>query len=127
MSQRLVRRIVPKAADYTVKYPMDAAGTEFTNRGATGTVIFTLPTPGRQLLGVSYRVRGVADYTVTVAGAAAGDLLTKNDAAANSLSAQTSGEKIGALIEAVCEESAEGTFKWAIAGVAVGITYTVAT
>jgi hypothetical protein len=127
MSTRLTRRIVPKSASYTIKYPMDAPGTVFTNRGASGTVTFTLPTPARQLLGVPYHFTAVADYALAVAGAAAGDLLTKNDAAANSVTASTAGEIIGATIEAVCVESAEGTFKWAVAGVSVGHTFTVAT
>lgn len=127
MSTRLTRRYVPKSASYTVKFPMDAPGTVFTNRGASGAVVLTLPTPGRQLLGVEYFALGVADEDFGFTGATAGDVLTKNDAAANSVTASTSGEKIGALLRALCVESAEGTFKWAVTGEAVGITYTVAT
>jgi hypothetical protein len=125
MSTRLTQRVVPKSASYTIKYPMDAPGTIFSNRGATGTVTFTLPTPSRALLGVSYEFSGVADYAITVAGAAASDLLTKNDAAADSVSASTAGELIGSRMRATCLESAEGTFKWQVTGIAVGHTYTV--
>jgi hypothetical protein len=127
MINKFLRRILPKSASYTIRWPFDSSGQEFTNRGATGTITFTLPTPKRDLLGVYYRFRGVADYAFTVASAAAGDIVTKNDASANSVSASTGGELIGALIEAICEESVEGTFKWAVSGLAVGHTYTVAT
>lgn len=127
MSTRLTRRVVPKAADYTIKFPMDAPGTVFTNRGAEAAVTFTLPTPGRQLLGVWYQFKAVADQSVTVAGAANGDVLALDDDAANSVAASTASEKIGALLEAVCVESAEGTFKWAVSGLSVGHTFTVTT
>lgn len=122
---KLIRRIVAKTAAYTIKWPYDQPFQEFTNRGATGAVALTLPTPSRALLGVSYRYRAVADYAISFVGATAGDLLTKNDIAADSIAASTAGEIIGALIEAVCVENVEGTFKWAVTGLAVGHTYTV--
>jgi hypothetical protein len=62
-----------------------------------------------------------------VAGATAGDVVTFNDAAANSLAASTSGQKIGALIRATCIRTADTTYKWLVVGLAVGHTYTVAT
>lgn len=127
MSTRMRQRHVPKTADYTIKPPMDSAGTIFTNRDASGTVIFTLPAPGLQMLGEWYEFHGIADQTLTVAAATAGDIVTKNDAAANSVSAQTAGEKIGAKLKAICVESAAGVYKWAVSGLAVGHTYTVAT
>ncbi len=122
MSTRLTQRVVPKAASYTIVYPMDAPGTVFSTRGATGAVTFTLPTPGRQLLGVWYEFVNVADQNMAVAGA----LATFNNAAAASVTASTSGEKIGARIRATCVETASGTYKWLTSGIAVGHTYTVA-
>lgn len=127
MSVRTIQRVVPKTADYTVKAAVDPSGTCFSNRGATGTVIFTLPTPNRNCLGHVYNFRTVADFTITVAGATASDLIALNDVAANSLSASTNSQKLGAAMRAECMESAEGTFKWLVFGMAVGVTYTVAT
>lgn len=124
---KFVRRIVAKLANYTIRYPFDSGGQVFTNKGATGTITFTLPTPNRNVFGVPYSFQVVADYAVTVAGAAAGDILTKNDATANSVSASTAGELLGARIEALCVETADGTFKWQVHGASVGHTFTVAT
>lgn len=127
MSLRFTRRTIPKSASFTVRYPADAPGTVFTNKGATGAVVGTLPSPGAQYLGVEYFFLGVVDQDISFAGAAAGDILTKNDLAANSVAASTSGEKIGALIRAVGVESASGVYKWAVVGQSVGHTFTVAT
>ena len=107
-----------KTAAYTIKPPMDRDGTLFTNRGATGAVTFTLPAPSEALRGYVYHFEVVADQTVTVAGTT---ILTSNNAAAASLSAQTGGQKIGAIIEAICD----GT-QWAVVGIAAGHTFTVA-
>lgn len=126
MSVRLTRRVVPKSASYTIVYPMDAPGTVFTNRDAAGPVTFTLPSPGRQLLGVEYEFLGVAAQNLIVAGATAGDLVGLNDTAADSLAMQTAGQIIGGWIRAVCVESAAGTFQWAVEGTTEGVTYTKA-
>jgi len=122
MSVRLERRVVAKTADYTINPTLDRPGTTFTNRGATGAVIFTLPAPNLALTGWWYRFRGHADQDITVKTATVDTLVTKNDAAADSVAASTSGEKIGSEMEAFCD----GT-SWFVSGVAVGITYTVAT
>lgn len=113
---------VPKTADYTIVTGTDPSGTVFTNRGATGTVIFTLPAPSQGIAGTVYHFLGIADYTVTVKTATADTLITKNDLTADSLSFQTAGELIGARMSAVCD----GT-SWIANGTAVGFTYTVAT
>lgn len=127
MSAIFKRRVVPKTASYSPNAATDQPGTIFTNRGATGAVTFTLPTPSRGYLGFSYEFRSVADQDLTVAGATAGDIATKNDQAANSVAVSTSGEKIGAALAAECIETADGTFKWLVYGLAVGHTYTVVT
>lgn len=129
-----LQRIVPKTADYTILSPLtagggDRSGTIFTNRAAGGTVIFTLPAPAAALAGVFYDFLGIADFTITVKTATADTLIAANDIAADSLSAQTAGQLIGACIRAVCD----GT-SWVAMGLTPGkgadtttTTYTVAT
>lgn len=117
----LIRRLVAKTAAYTIKVNQpDKSATRFTNRGASGSITFTLPTPVPQLSGLWYEFLGVADQTIIVsAGAAKG--VAFNNAACASLAAQTGGQKIGALIRATCD----GT-SWHLEGTTVGVTYTVA-
>lgn len=122
MGLRAIRRVVAKIADYTIKPPMDASGTCFTNRAATGTVIFTLPAPGLQLMGVHYRFKALADFTVTVKTATADTLVALNDVAADSVSLQTGGQIIGGEMEAFCDG-----VSWFVSGITVGHTFTVAT
>jgi hypothetical protein len=120
------KRVIGKSASYTINPNGDRGGSVFTNDGAVGAVDFTLPTPNLNALGLEYRVVGVANFAVGVVGAAAGDILTKNDVAANSVKAQTAGEIVGAELLARCVKVGSG-FKWQVVGVAVGHTYTVAT
>lgn len=127
MSTRQKRRVVDKTAAYAVSRLNDECGTIFTNRGAVAGVTFTLPTPNFSYLGDFYDFRAIADYALTVAGATAGDVVTKNDAAANSVAASTAGEIIGASLRAECIRTGQDTYKWLVYGLAVGHTYTVAT
>jgi hypothetical protein len=127
MSTRLQRRVVPKAASYTIVPMMDAPGTTFTNKGATGPITFTLPAATRAVLGFYYRFKVVVDQSVLVASAVADTLLALNDLAADSVAASTAGQKLGAIMEAECVETADGTFQWAVSGVSVGHAFTVAT
>jgi hypothetical protein len=123
MSTRLeMRRVVAKTADYTIKPPMDSPGTVFTNRGASGAVIFTLPAPGENVKGYWYRFVGHAGQNITVKTATVDTLVTKNDAAADSVALSTAGELIGGVMEAYCD----GT-SWFVYGISVGHTFTVAT
>lgn len=121
------RRVVAKTADYSVSAALDRDDTIFTNRGASGAVVFTLPSPTRGYLGARYHFRSVVDQNLTVAGAANGDIVTLNDQAANSVAMSTANQKIGGSMVAECIETAEGTFKWLVRGTTVGVTYTVAT
>jgi hypothetical protein len=127
MSTQLKRRIVGKSASYTVNVIADKPGTVFTNKGATGAITFTLPTPTRAILGWWYRFKGVVNQNIVVAAPTVDTALALNDLAADSLALSTTNEKLGAEIEAQCVETADGTFQWALSGVAVGHTYTVAT
>lgn len=127
MSTRLQRRVVPKAASYTIVPPMDSPGTTFTNKGAVGAINFTLPAATRALLGWYYRFKVVVDQSVTIVTATADTMLVFNDLAADSLAVSTGGQKLGALMEAECVETVDGTFQWAVSGLSVGHTFTVAT
>lgn len=70
-------------------------GKTFTNRGATGSVTITLPTPSGDNAGGEIRVRVVADQTVVVNCATNDKIVIFNDAASDSVAWQTSSEKIG--------------------------------
>lgn len=123
MSVRFVQRIIPKTADYTINPAIpDSPGTVFTNRGATGAVVFTLPEAGAALKGWWYDFLSIADQTITVKTATADTLVVLNDAAADSLAMSTGNQKIGSWMRAICDGTA-----WIACGVSVGTTFTVAT
>jgi hypothetical protein len=127
MGTQLRRRVVGKSAAYTVNVISDKPGTVFTNKGAGGSVTFTLPTPTRAILGWWYRFKAVVDQNIVVAAPTVDTMVVLNDLAADSLALSTASELIGGEIEAQVVETADGTFKWALSGVAVGHTYTIAT
>lgn len=117
-------KIQAKVNNYSIVTPAtsagDASGTLFTTRGAAGAVTFTLPAVTLALAGVWYEFDGVANQNIGVA-AAAGTIVTFNNAAATSVTASTAGGKIGAHLRAICD----GT-SWHVIGDTVGVTYTVA-
>lgn len=120
------RRSINKTADFTITPHADRPETTFTNAGAQGAIVGTLPPPTAQLLGVRYHFLGVADQNFTIATATADTLLTKNDATADSVAISSSGEKIGAHATAECFYNGSA-YRWAVWGDAVGHTFTVAT
>lgn len=75
------------------------SGSWFTNRGASGTVIFTLPASPK--LGVWYRFSTVAAQTLTITAGTADTMIVFNDATADSVSFATGSAKIGASAEVV--------------------------
>lgn len=107
----LLLKVKIKTADYTILDPYtttgtggDASGTMFTNRGAAGTVNFTLPAPVPRLAGCYYQFAAVvAAQTVLVKTATADTLITFNDLTADSLAIQTAGEIIGTVMIAFCD------------------------
>lgn len=122
-----LRRVIAKTADYTIVDPFtagggDASGTIFTNRGAAGAVIWTLPAPVPRLAGCTYEFLGVAGQNQTIRTATVDTLIGKNDLTADSVAMSTAGELIGAHARAVCD----GT-SWVVYGDAVGHTFTLAT
>lgn len=70
-------------------------GKRFTNRGASGAVTVTLPTPDAVNAGGEIVFGVVADQNFIVT--TSDKLVLINDAAADSIAAQTSSEKIGAV------------------------------
>lgn len=121
------KRTVGKALAYSPSLATDRSGTVFTTRGAAAPVTFTLPNPNLAYLGCEYLFDNVVDQSMTVAGNAAGDLLSVGVAATfASLAASTANQKRGARIRARGVESASGTFKWLVTGESVGVTYTTA-
>jgi hypothetical protein len=100
-----LKRFVAKTADYTILSPLtagggDRSGTIFTNRGAVGTVNFTLPAPALALAGVHYDFVTVAAQIMGVLTATADTLITDNDATADSLSTAA---RIGVQLRLVCD------------------------
>lgn len=127
MSNRLEQRVVAKTASYTISPAKgDSPGQVFTNAGASGAVTFTLPRATRAMLGTWYDFLGVADQNIIVAAETADTLITKNDAAADSIALQTSGEKIGGFIRVTCIKNGD-SYQWLAAGLSVGHTFTVVT
>lgn len=97
---------VAKTADYT--FVASDNGKFFTTLGAAGTVIFTLPAASAALAAAGFTVTvfNAVDQTLTLAGTA-GQLMFKNDVAANSLSYSTAGELIGGAFVARCISSSK--------------------
>lgn len=86
------QRIVTKAADYTVVEADN--NTLFLN--STQAINLTLPAPRP---GFRIMIYGIADFTIKVTAAVAGQLIAYNDAAANSVSFETAGQILGTAIE----------------------------
>lgn len=87
---------VTKTADYQL---VEAdSGTLFTNQGASGAVVFTLPATIKK--GFRARFYVEADQSVTVAGAA-DTVVGYNDPVATSVGFATSAEKVGGMIEVI--------------------------
>jgi hypothetical protein len=98
-------RQVTKTTDYTVVEADD--GTEFNNLGAAGSVTFTLPAAATRLIGMTVTFRAcVAAQNMVITGTA-GELVTFNDIAANSVTFSTGSEIAGAEVKATCISSAK--------------------
>lgn len=110
--------VAAKTADYTV------ATTDFgkvlTTRGAAGAVTFTLPAAATGHAGAFVHFLNAVDQNMTIA-ATAGEIITFNDTAANSVAFSTAGNKTGAYAIAI----SDGT-SWFVTGVGAH-TATVAT
>lgn len=92
--------VAAKTAAYTVT-ALDE-GKIFTNRGASGSVTFTLPVTTNLPVGWACRFIGVADQNLVVASNGSADNITTfNDATADSITFSTAGELIGSAVEVV--------------------------
>jgi len=90
----------------TTAYTITAAdsGTVITNRGATGSVTLTLPTVASGFNGVNVLIMAVvAAQNLVISAQTAGQIVTFNDAAANSITISTTNEIIGAAFRAICD------------------------
>jgi len=87
----VVRKTVAKTADYTITTA--DRNCRFTNAGAAGAVIFTLPATAR--LGLEYWFNVVADQTLTITAGTADTMIAFNDIAADSVSFAQASEKVG--------------------------------
>lgn len=94
------RKVVAKTASYTITAGDN--GTIFTNRGDTDAITFTLPAVTAGLTGMWCEFYAVEAQAFGVA-ATAGEMVTFNDKAANSVTASTGSEIIGAGFRAVCD------------------------
>lgn len=90
----LLHKISAKTASYQVV--PDDIGTTFTNRGASGAVTLTLPAVANVQTGWWIEVFVVANQSVVIASSGSSDnLVTFNDAGADSITINTSAERIG--------------------------------
>lgn len=117
--------VLAKTAAYTITADNAKSGTIFTNRGASGTVAFTLPAPSEALAGCKIMGICVAAETISFQTATADTLIVVGDAAADKL---TSPGTIGATIECFCD----GTSWFALGngntpGGTNALNYTIAT
>lgn len=103
MSTRLEQRRIALIASTTLVYPFHAPGTLFTNRGATGAVTATLPTPNDALRGAWYEFRVHANQSLIVAAAAANTLVAPGDIAADNVGFQIGSKKIGRGLIVKCD------------------------
>jgi hypothetical protein len=96
----ILLNITPKTGNYTIVTGTNPSGTIFTNRGAAGTITFTLPAPSQSIAGTFYEFVTVVAQIITVATATADTLITDNDAAADSLSTTA---RIGVKLRLECD------------------------
>lgn len=90
--------VVAKTADYTVL--ATESGTVFTTSGASGAVVFTLPTAAA---GLCYWFFNGADQNMTVTSSPADKFMLFNDIAADSIAFSTVSEKVGGGVMCVSD------------------------
>lgn len=104
MNRYTIRRITAKTAAYTIKKDQpDITGSLFTNRGAVGSVTFTLPTPSSPIAGVWYEFQVLTAQSLIVAAASAGQIIAAGNIAADNVGFQVAGAKVGGVILAICD------------------------
>lgn len=112
--------VTAKTASYTVVAA--DTGKVFTTTGASGAVTFTLPAAATAGSGWHAYFVNTVDQDMAIAGTA-GELVTFNDVAANSVTFSTAGEKIGAAVHVICD----GTKMLVLPLIYEAVTATIAT
>lgn len=102
------RRTVDQATSVTVLASQN--GSLFTTAGASGAVVFTLPTLAA---GLRFMFMNVVDQNMTITSADASKLVGVHNAGATSIAASTSSQKIGAILECVATPIG-GVLKWVV-------------
>ena len=98
------------------------SGVLFTTRGATVAVTFTLPAVTDLPIGTEYRFYSTSAYGMVIASNGSLDnILTMNDATADSITCTTASRIIGASVHVIWDGVA-----WLATQASVGNTYTVA-
>jgi hypothetical protein len=90
-----------KTGNYTIT--AGDSGKMLTTRGASGAVTFTLPTVTAAFTGVDLTLFNAVDQNMGVSAQTAGQIMFKNDVAANSVTYQTATELIGGALKCVCD------------------------
>lgn len=100
ISQNVYRKIAAKTAAYQIKHT--DIGTVFTTRGAGASVTFTLPITTGLPSGWWCRFFQVADQNMVIASyGSSDDIVTANDAGADTITFSTATELIGNGVEVV--------------------------
>lgn len=115
------RRSVAKATSYTVLTTDN--GTMFHTTGASGAITFTLPTAAA---GLYYRFLNTVAQDMVIASAPADQMIILNDLTADSVSAATANEEIGAVFEAYTIYTG-AAWKWLVHVKTSGTAITVTT
>ena len=98
------------------------SGTIFTTRGAGSFVTFTLPAVTNLPIGVEYTFYNIAATGMVVASNGSSDnIVTLNDAGADTITCTTTSRMIGAAVRVIWDGTA-----WLAFQASVGNTYTVA-
>jgi hypothetical protein len=92
--------------DGTLTIDATHSGKMITTTGASGATTVTLPTVAAGFTGVHFWIFNTVDQDLTLSAQTAGQIMFKNDLAANSVAASTSGEKIGAAFMVHCDGTA---------------------
>jgi len=80
---------------------------------ATGANNFTLPATADCEPGVQFIFQQIADANLVVTGETAGDIISRNNAAADTLTFSTASNKIGAAVQLeLIDSDGAGTLKW---------------
>lgn len=97
------------SAAYTID-PEDSGSLITIDTAAT----LTLPAATQNLKGVYVDVMVIADVTVVIAAATAGQLIMSNDIAANSFTWSTGSQKVGEAVRLVCNGASWLVMMWPI-------------